>query len=597
MNTNIKLVIWDLDDTFWNGTLSEGGIKVDENTVKIIKELSKRGIMNSVCSKNTFVDAKEELVKLDLWDYFIFPKIDWIAKGELVKQILDEVHLRSENVLFIDDNHLNRQEVSFYNENINVIDESFIPKILEHESFKGKQDLELSRLKQYKILEEKSTKKLEYTSNEKFLESCNIKIEILDNCNDQIERIYELIHRTNQLNYTKKRISKDELCKIINDKTRVKKYIKVYDEYGEYGICGFYCIEGDCLEHFLFSCRTMNLGIEQWVYANLNFPKIDVSGDVAYNLNVFDKPNWIKVKENESNIKNEKNKPKDVKCLIRGGCDLMQIYHYLNSTNIEVDTEFNYANNIGLGIHKEHTNILKQIKKLNEIQKKKLVEELPFYENDSFESKIYNQKYDVIIYSLLIDYTFGVYDNRKDGLSFVYGHYDRKFTDKSIREDIRKYYNNKLDDNFFNNIDNNYEFKGAISQEELQGNLRWLRNEIDDNTTLIILNGAEINIENSKEKDRYLHHIKMNKALDTVIGELNNTHIVDVRKYVTTEKNLVNDIRHYERKVYKEITEDIISIIEESKKIENNKSIKNEIRIKIEDFKKYIRVIKNKFIN
>ena len=49
----IKVVIWDLDDTLWKGTLAEGDdVQLLENRVAIIKELNKRGIVNAICSKN-----------------------------------------------------------------------------------------------------------------------------------------------------------------------------------------------------------------------------------------------------------------------------------------------------------------------------------------------------------------------------------------------------------------------------------------------------------------------------------------------------------------------------------------------------------------
>ena len=52
--SRIKLVIWDLDDTFWQGILSEGEINpIHENCI-LVKELSRRGIVNSICSKNDF---------------------------------------------------------------------------------------------------------------------------------------------------------------------------------------------------------------------------------------------------------------------------------------------------------------------------------------------------------------------------------------------------------------------------------------------------------------------------------------------------------------------------------------------------------------
>ena len=41
----IKLVIWDLDETFWSGTLSEGEVQTTEQNIELIKRLSDVGIV------------------------------------------------------------------------------------------------------------------------------------------------------------------------------------------------------------------------------------------------------------------------------------------------------------------------------------------------------------------------------------------------------------------------------------------------------------------------------------------------------------------------------------------------------------------------
>lgn len=164
----IKLVVWDLDETFWKGTLSEGEITIVKQNVEIIKELTRRGIINSISSKNDFEKAKAELVKAGVWDFFVFPSIDWAPKGQNVKGIIDDCQLRAPNVLFIDDNIGNRKEVEHYNPNINLADEGIIPNLLGMEELKGKDDSGLSRLKQYKILEQKAETKATYTDNHAF---------------------------------------------------------------------------------------------------------------------------------------------------------------------------------------------------------------------------------------------------------------------------------------------------------------------------------------------------------------------------------------------------------------------------------------------
>ncbi len=80
----IRLVIWDLDETFWKGTLTEGGIQYDEISHDIVIELSHRGIINSICSRNDFDSVAKILQERGIWDYFVFPSVDWTPKGQRI---------------------------------------------------------------------------------------------------------------------------------------------------------------------------------------------------------------------------------------------------------------------------------------------------------------------------------------------------------------------------------------------------------------------------------------------------------------------------------------------------------------------------------
>jgi len=54
-------VIWDLDDTFWQGTLSERGVTLGEANAELVRTLAARGIVSSICSRNDFPAAEEQL--------------------------------------------------------------------------------------------------------------------------------------------------------------------------------------------------------------------------------------------------------------------------------------------------------------------------------------------------------------------------------------------------------------------------------------------------------------------------------------------------------------------------------------------------------
>ncbi len=152
-----------------------------------------------------------------------------------------------------------------------------------------------------------------------------------------------------------------------------------------------------------------------------------------------------------------------------------------------------------------------------------------------------------------MDYTQAVYQFKKNkNIKIAFGNYEKPFNFDSFTDGINQDYT------WFKE---NFEFVGRTSPKELIDNLNFIRNNIGDDTVLIILNGCEVPYENKNEVDRYKVHIEMNKAVDDFISKSNNTYLVDIRKFVTKREQLLDNIRHYERKVYYNIAQEISKII------------------------------------
>ncbi|MFS1895213.1 HAD-IIIC family phosphatase [Vibrio lentus] len=340
LKNKIKLVIWDLDETFWEGTLSEEKIKGIERNKEIVKELTRRGVVNSICSKNDYFKAKEQLIKMDMWGYFVFPKISWGPKGVQIENTIKEMSLRADNVLFIDDNRMNLEEARFFCPQISIFEpQEILPHLLTLPQLKGKDDDNTERLKQYKVLEEKLNSKEELNvSNIEFLRQSEIKIYIDYNYKENEDRILELIERTNQLNYTKIRLNDNGVLEL---REKVSSYlyncgvIHCKDNYGDYGIVGFYLMKTlpngkKTLEHFVFSCRTMNMGLECYIYQMLGKPEIDIIEDVAYPLYLYESVDWIKnIDGNIFFSSEQKNESIEESLLLLGPCHLLQLENFL----------------------------------------------------------------------------------------------------------------------------------------------------------------------------------------------------------------------------------------------------------------------------
>ena len=148
--------------------------------------------------------------------------------------------LRPVNTLFLDDNPSNLGEAKHFMPDIQTGGPEVIPDLIKQSGCMEKKDPTHKRLRQYKILEEKDLASKSYASNEAFLYDSDIQVVIHEDCLNQIQRIHELLLRSNQLNYTKKRIGIEELELILKDPEYNCGYVTAKDRFGDYGIIGFF---------------------------------------------------------------------------------------------------------------------------------------------------------------------------------------------------------------------------------------------------------------------------------------------------------------------------------------------------------------------
>jgi len=566
----IKLIIWDMDETFWQGTLSEGEIQPIKENINIIKELTNRGIINSIASKNNFEDVKNKLEELNIWNYFVFPSISWDSKYKMVEEIITQIHLRPNNILFIDDNHLNLEEVKYYFPEINAATPQIISGILSHLSFKGKDDSNHSRLNQYKLLEKQSVAVKNFSDNKDFLMSCEIKVMISDIDEKNFERVFELINRTNQLNFTKIRFeNKNDFKKILNNENYENKCIAAKDKIGDYGIIGFYCLDkiNNTLLHYLFSCRTLNLNIEQFIYSKLNFPKIETVGDTITKLNTEDSPEWINIASSDISFNKEKENNTNIaktKIFIQGGCDLEMLLHFFNdSDKYEIKENLARISLTNHTLRNDHTQCVKNTKILDFQTQERLVNKLPFLEMSLFKKDIFEENYDILIFSLLMDYWQDLCQEKNTGIKLNFNSYFlcAESLNESRLDFCKKNNILGIDKTFLETLRNDFIYYGKISAEEFKENLYWLTNNIT--RPIVLMNAAEIP-EMIKSSD--LERFKLfNKIVDEFVDNTKNTYLLDVRKFVTNRDDCLDTILHYKFHIYKTITEELNLILKEIK--------------------------------
>lgn len=266
----VKCLVWDLDGTLWDGTLSEGGpCRPVDASVRLLKELESRGIVNSIASRNDESEAMEELRRHSLDGYFVFPEISWGEKSAAVKRIAANLGFALDAVAFVDDRPEQRAEVAANAPGVRVYDVADIPRLSRDPAFKagGKGG---SRTAFYKDeMKRRAALKDVYAGDEaRFLESSGIEVEISPFRADDFERVFELVNRTNLLNISSRRYTRAELEGFLAAAGRFT--VRVKDRYGDYGLVGFAALDSCRVTELCFSCRIAGKGVERRVLEKLS---------------------------------------------------------------------------------------------------------------------------------------------------------------------------------------------------------------------------------------------------------------------------------------------------------------------------------------
>ena len=223
---NKKAIALDLDNTLWGGVIGDdgvNGIKIGSETAigeayedfqKYIKEIKNMGIILTINSKNDLENALEGLkhpsMILHEEDFFTI-KANWNLKSNNILESAREINIGEDSFVFIDDNPVERELVKSQLNTVSVPDigdkielfKNFIDRNNYFEIISlSKEDLE--RAKYYQDNQNREKEQQNYSNYNDYLKSLDMIAEIAEAKEVYLERIYQLINKTNQFNLTTK---------------------------------------------------------------------------------------------------------------------------------------------------------------------------------------------------------------------------------------------------------------------------------------------------------------------------------------------------------------------------------------------------------
>jgi len=281
-NERKKCVVLDCDNVLWNGILDEEGIeKIDVTPIclslqKALKQLKEEGVLLAICSKNDLhrvegVFKYKSGMVLHLED-FASIQVGWGNKDKGIECISEELNISLSSTTFVDDSI---SEINWINRKFPEITCILFDKpTIENADFRYISFFNIlhitqeDRTRTNAIHASKSDRALKSSgiSYGEYLKTLEREIVIQTAKIEHIDRIHQLIHRTNQFNINCIRYSKSDITGfVLNNNTQVD-IVKYRDKLFDYGIVGTVIVTTDNLKHtiksFLLSCKVLGRDVE-----------------------------------------------------------------------------------------------------------------------------------------------------------------------------------------------------------------------------------------------------------------------------------------------------------------------------------------------
>jgi FkbH-like protein len=272
----VKCVVWDLDNTLWDGVLVEDGperIQLKPGIADVIQTLDQRGILHSIASKNNPEEALAVLKKFGLDHYFLCPQISWRPKSQGIKSIAQQLNIGMDSLLFLDDSEFELGEVKTVCPEVQTLNAA------QYRTLPDRNDCQVpvtaesqERRKLYQVEADRQSVAQSFSHDYMaFLRHCQIRLTVRPMTEENLERVHELTQRTNQMNFSGNRYDRDVLRNLLSSSDLDTFVLSCEDRFGSYGVIGFSIVDRrePRMTDLMFSCRIQSKRVEHAFLASV----------------------------------------------------------------------------------------------------------------------------------------------------------------------------------------------------------------------------------------------------------------------------------------------------------------------------------------
>jgi FkbH-like protein len=285
-----KCLVLDLDNTLWSGVIGDDGLEgivlgqgseVGEAHAELQRyalSLTERGIILAVCSKNDeanalapFTSHPEMILKREHIACFV---ANWTDKATNLRSIARQLNIGLDALVFVDDNPAERAIIRQELPLVHVPElpdepSAFVTTLAAAGYFEALRLTgdDRARAGQYQANAERERLKDSATDMDSYLRSLRMTLTAGPFDAMNLQRITQLINKTNQFNLMTERLSEAEVLARMNDPRWLTLYARLTDRFGDNGLIALLMarLEGAdaIIETFLMSCRVLGRGVEQ----------------------------------------------------------------------------------------------------------------------------------------------------------------------------------------------------------------------------------------------------------------------------------------------------------------------------------------------
>jgi FkbH-like protein len=289
-----KVLALDCDNTLWGGVVGEdllGGIKLGPydypgnifwRMQHEFASLERQGILIALVSKNNFSDVEEVLSQhpdIVLKEtQIVAKKINWEDKPSNLRALAEELNVGLDSFVFLDDSSFECEAVRQQLPMVKTI--QVPPNLADYPRVVAEiKSLFLTggitadsktKTKQYRQRAGAEGLKAQFDTQEEYLQSLELKVELTRNARTSVARISELSQKSNQFNLTTHRYSVTEIEGMMAGERHAVYSLVVQDKFGNAGLTGVVVMsyEGRVanVENFFMSCRVIGRGVEMCIW-------------------------------------------------------------------------------------------------------------------------------------------------------------------------------------------------------------------------------------------------------------------------------------------------------------------------------------------